>query len=189
MPPGARALLALRLLLRPQLLRHPQVRPPLKSLQALLRRPSLRLQMLLQRLQAQLPMPPSQLPARQLRPQAPMLKLWRRRMSLFLLYVTAVAILSLTIGTAACDAWPRPPRGRPPPAPHCLPPPTTTSHHLPPPSRLLGVQVLAASSFAPGAAAGNLQSQTVVTCNLASMPHMRIYITRTHSTSQTQAFT
>ena len=35
----------------------------------------------------------------QLRPQAPMLKLWRRRMSLFLAYVTVVVILSLTIGT------------------------------------------------------------------------------------------
>ena len=40
----------------------------------------------------------------QLRPQAPMLKLWRRRMSLFLAYVTVVVILSLTIGTSARDA-------------------------------------------------------------------------------------
>ena len=33
-----------------------------------------------------------------------MLKLWRRRMSLFLAYVTVVVILSLTIGTSARDA-------------------------------------------------------------------------------------
>jgi hypothetical protein len=39
----------------------------------------------------------------QLRPQAPMLKLWRRRMSLFLACVTVVVILSLTIGISACD--------------------------------------------------------------------------------------
>ena len=39
----------------------------------------------------------------QLRPQAPMLKLWRWRMSLFLAYLTAVVILSLPIGT---PAWP-----------------------------------------------------------------------------------
>ena len=64
------------------------------------------------------------LSAEQLRPQAPMLKLWRRRMCLFIAYVTAVAILSLTTGTTACDTWPHPPRGHPQPAPHCLPPPT-----------------------------------------------------------------
>ena len=64
----------------------------------------------------------------QLRPHAPMLKLWRRRMSIFLAYVTAVVILSLTIGTSACDPFGFArlvPASCLPPAPRCLPPPAT----------------------------------------------------------------
>ena len=56
-----------------------------------------------------------------------MLKLWRRRMSLFLAYVTAVAILSLTIGTpawATCGLARLVAASWLPPAPHRLPPPT-----------------------------------------------------------------